>query len=64
MAHEIETTAFFGTTPWHGLGTRLDEADQYSTPRTGNQPGGCLGLMIVFPNFQRRRVRAAMTMRG
>jgi hypothetical protein len=31
MAHEIATTsgrpaiAYFGATPWHGLGTRLDE---------------------------------------
>lgn len=26
MAHEIETTAWVGATPWHGLGVKVDEA--------------------------------------
>jgi phage/plasmid-like protein (TIGR03299 family) len=30
MAHEIESCAFAGSTPWHGLGTALEEADLYS----------------------------------
>ena len=29
MAAQVETMAFFGQTPWHGLGTRLAEADLY-----------------------------------
>ena len=29
MAHEVETMAFFGQTPWHGLGTPLAEEDLF-----------------------------------
>jgi phage/plasmid-like protein (TIGR03299 family) len=29
MAHQVESMAFFGQLPWHGLGTALDEADLY-----------------------------------
>ena len=34
MAHEIEKMAFFGKTPWHGLGTPLAEQDVYDWQRT------------------------------
>jgi phage/plasmid-like protein (TIGR03299 family) len=32
MAHEVETTAFFGEVPWHGFGTKLTEDDSYDWP--------------------------------
>lgn len=39
MAHQIEKMAFFGKTPWHGLGTALNEADLYDWPRTCEKSG-------------------------
>lgn len=33
MAHEIESMAFFGETPWHHLGTPLTEEDLYDWQR-------------------------------
>jgi len=30
MAHQIESMAFAGSTPWHGLGTPLTEDDLYN----------------------------------
>src|SRR5271155_4616240 len=29
MSHNVETMAFAGQVPWHGLGTTLDETDLY-----------------------------------
>ena len=39
MAHEIETTAYFGARPWHGLGTALGEADLYDWPSASRKSG-------------------------
>jgi phage/plasmid-like protein (TIGR03299 family) len=39
MPHEVETMAFAGATPWHGLGTRLTEEDLYDWPRACDKAG-------------------------
>ena len=39
MAHEAETMAFFGTNPWHGLGTVLDAADCSDWPAAAKKAG-------------------------
>jgi phage/plasmid-like protein (TIGR03299 family) len=39
MAHEIETTAYFGATPWHGLGTPLTAEDVYDWPAACRKSG-------------------------
>jgi phage/plasmid-like protein (TIGR03299 family) len=39
MPAEVETMAYAGATPWHGLGTALEEADLYDWPRTAEKAG-------------------------
>src|SRR5688500_2132249 len=39
MPAEIETMAFAGATPWHGLGTALEEADLYDWQSTARKAG-------------------------
>lgn len=39
MAHEVETMAYAGATPWHGLGTALTDEDLYSWPTACEKSG-------------------------
>ncbi len=39
MAHEIETMAYFGALPWHGLGTPLAEEDLHDWQRACTKSG-------------------------
>src|SRR5580704_7805618 len=47
MAHEIETMAFFQQTPWHGLGTALEECDLYDWQKTCEKAGLAWDVELV-----------------
>ena len=47
MAHEVETMAFAGQTPWHGLGTALAEADLYDWASVSKKAGLDWGVELV-----------------
>ena len=39
MPHEVETMAYAGATPWHGLGTALAEEDLYDWQKACTKAG-------------------------
>jgi phage/plasmid-like protein (TIGR03299 family) len=47
MSHEIETIAYFGQRPWHGLGTALEEADLYDWTSASRKAGLDWGVELV-----------------
>jgi phage/plasmid-like protein (TIGR03299 family) len=47
MPAEIETMAYAGATPWHGLGTALEEADVYDWSRACEKAGLAWDVELV-----------------
>ena len=47
MAHEIETMAYFGETPWHGLGAELVGDDLHDWRKTCEKAGLAWGVELV-----------------
>jgi phage/plasmid-like protein (TIGR03299 family) len=47
MPANVETMAFAGATPWHGLGTALDEADLYDWPKACEKSGLAWDVELV-----------------
>lgn len=47
MPHEIETMAFYQETPWHGLGTALQENDLYDWQTTCEKAGLAWDVELV-----------------
>jgi len=47
MAHEIETMAFIGQTPWHNLGTALEESDLHDWPHACQKAGLDWGVELI-----------------
>jgi len=47
MAHEVESMAYFGRLPWHGLGTALGEADIYDWPSASKKADLDWGVEMV-----------------
>ncbi len=62
MAHEIETTAFHGQTPWHGLGVPLADTDCYDWPAVAKKAGLDWGVELV--PLQTADTNAAVQHRG
>ena len=47
MPAQIESMAYFGKVPWHGLGTALEEADLYSWPTACEKAGLAWDVELV-----------------
>lgn len=47
MPANVETMAFAGATPWHGLGTALEEADLYDWPKACEKAGLAWDVELV-----------------
>lgn len=62
MAHEIESMAFFGKTPWHGLGTVLTDDDLYDWPAACEKAG--LGWDVELTALVARDTTAEVAHKG
>src|SRR6478735_3581545 len=47
MPANVESMAYFGATPWHGLGTALEETDLYCWPKTCEKAGLAWDVELV-----------------
>jgi phage/plasmid-like protein (TIGR03299 family) len=47
MPHEVETMAYFGATPWHGLGTALTNDDLYDWQKACEKSGLAWDVELV-----------------
>lgn len=62
MAHEIDSIAYFGAKPWHGLGTVLEEADCYDWPAAARKAG--LDWQVELVPLQTADTNVAVEHRG
>lgn len=62
MAHEVETMAYFGKTPWHGLGTVLADADCYDWTAAAKKAG--LDWQVELVPLQTADTNVAVEHRG
>lgn len=62
MPHEVETMAYFGKTPWHGLGTVLDDADCYDWTAAARKAG--LDWQVELVPLQTADTNVAVEHRG
>jgi len=47
MAAQVESMAYFGEVPWHGLGTALEEGDLYDWPKACEKAGLAWDVELV-----------------
>ena len=47
MSHEVESMAYFGQAPWHGLGTALAESERYDWEAASRKAGLDWSVQIV-----------------
>ena len=62
MPAEVETMAYFGQVPWHGLGTALEDADLYDWPSACKKAG--LDWNVELTDLQTTDTQVKVTHKG